>query len=653
MAKPTFYITTPIYYPSAKLHIGHAYTTVAGDAIARYKRLKGFDVRYLTGTDEHGQKIQEKAKEAGVTPQAFVDEVVEEIKVLWDRLEISYDDYIRTTEDRHKKVVEHVFETLLKSGDIYLGEYEGWYSVPDETYYTESQLVDGKSPDSGHPVELVREECYFFRLSKYADRLIEYFESHPDFILPESRKTEMINNFLKPGLQDLAVSRTTFDWGIQVPSNPKHVVYVWVDALTNYISSLGYGTDNDELFNRYWPADVHLVGKEIVRFHTIIWPALLMALDLPLPKQVFAHGWLLMKDGKMSKSKGNVVDPIPLIDRYGLDSVRYYLLREVPFGADGTFTPEAFVDRLNFDLANDLGNLLNRTIAMIKKYFDGNIPAYNGNVTAFDAELLNVVKETTRKTEEAMEHMEFSVALTNIWQLVSRANKYIDETQPWILVKEESKREELASVMRHLAGVLRHVAIMIQPFMTRAPKEMFRQLGLEGEDMSWEALDRFADFSDAVVTDGTPIFPRRDVKEEVDAIQEMMREASKARIEETETASVEEADEDIRPEITIDVFDQVEFRVGQIVEADKIKKAKKLLKLQVDLGKETRQIVSGIAEWYAPEDLVGKKVIVVANLKPVKLRGELSQGMILAADRDGKLELATVSDQMPNGAIVK
>ncbi|MFY7868981.1 MAG: methionine--tRNA ligase subunit beta, partial [Exiguobacterium sp.] len=404
---------------------------------------------------------------------------------------------------------------------------------------------------------------------------------------------------------------------------------------------------------RYWPADVHLVGKEIVRFHTIIWPALLMALDLPLPKQVFAHGWLLMKDGKMSKSKGNVVDPIPLIDRYGLDSVRYYLLREVPFGADGTFTPEAFVDRLNFDLANDLGNLLNRTIAMIKKYFDGNIPAYKGNVTAFDAELLNVVKETTRKTEEAMEHMEFSVALTNIWQLVSRANKYIDETQPWVLVKEESKREELASVMTHLAGVLRHVAIMIQPFMTRAPKEMFRQLGLEGEDMSWEALDAFADFSDAVVTDGTPIFPRRDVKEEVDAIQEMMRQASKARIEETETASVEEADEDIRPEITIDVFDQVEFRVGQIVEADKIKKAKKLLKLQVDLGKETRQIVSGIAEWYAPEDLVGKKVIVVANLKPVKLRGELSQGMILAADRDGKLELATVSDQMPNGAIVK
>ncbi|MDV2686740.1 methionine--tRNA ligase [Alkalihalophilus lindianensis] len=658
----TFYLTTPIYYPSAKLHIGHAYTTVAGDAMARYKRLRGYDVRYLTGTDEHGQKIEQKAAEKGLTPQQFVDEIVADIQSLWKKLDISYDDFIRTTEERHKNVVQTIFERLLAQGDIYLDEYEGWYSIPDETFYTELQLVDpirnedgkiigGKSPDSGHPVEKVREQSYFFRMSKYADRLLKFYEDNPTFIQPESRRNEMINNFIKPGLEDLAVSRTSFKWGVQVPSNPEHVVYVWIDALSNYITALGYGQDSDELYQKYWPANVHLVGKEIVRFHTIYWPIMLMALDLPLPKKVFAHGWLLMKDGKMSKSKGNVVDPESLIDRYGLDALRYYLLREVPFGSDGVFTPEGFVERVNYDLANDLGNLLNRTVAMINKYFNGALPTYVKDATPFDSELLDLVNATVTKVENAMEEMEFSVALTAIWQLVSRTNKYIDETQPWMLAKDESKQEELGSVMYHLAESLRYVSVLIQPFLTETPKKIWAQLGLNAEVTSWESLSNFAQIpAGTTVQKGQPIFPRLEVPEEVAYIVEKMGGAkpSEGKKEETKQEDIPEVDE-----ITIDDFTKVELRVAEVLGAEPVKGADRLLKIQLDLGYEKRQVVSGIAKYYSAEELKGKKVICVTNLKPVKLRGELSQGMILAGSKGKKLQLATIDGSLPNGAQVK
>ncbi|NRG48241.1 methionine--tRNA ligase [Bacillus sp. CRN 9] len=645
----TFYLTTPIYYPSGNLHIGHAYTTVAGDAMARYKRMRGFDVMYLTGTDEHGQKIQEKAQETNVTPQQYVDGIVEGIQELWNKLDISYDDFIRTTENRHKEIVEKIFAQLLEQGDIYLGEYEGWYCTPCESYYTETQLVDGNCPDCGRPVHRVKEESYFFKVSKYAERLLNYYEENPSFIQPESRKNEMINNFIKPGLEDLAVSRTTFDWGIKVPGNPKHVIYVWIDALSNYITALGYGSDNDSKYLKYWPADVHLVGKEIVRFHTIYWPIMLMALDLPLPKKVFAHGWLLMKDGKMSKSKGNVVDPVTLIDRYGLDSLRYYLLREVPFGADGVFTPEGFVERINFDLANDLGNLLNRTIAMINKYFDGVIPAYEGSNGEFDQALVQMNKETVIKYEEAMENMEFSVALASIWQLVSRSNKYIDETKPWVLAKEETDRQALASTMYHLAESLRRISVLLQPFLTRTPKKIFTQLNIDKVELtSWESLDTFGTIPEGIqVQKGDPIFPRLDINEEVEFIKTKMQGAAPAPVEKK---PIEKPDSE---EITIDDFMKVDLRVAQVIEAEAVKKADKLLKLQLDLGYEKRQVVSGIAKFYQPEDLVGRKVICVTNLKPVKLRGELSEGMILAGSEDGELSLATIAESLPIGARVK
>lgn len=665
--KETFYITTPIYYPSGKLHIGNSYTTIACDAVARYKRLMGFDVFYLTGVDEHGQKIEKKAEELGVDPQEYVDKMAADVKKLWKTLDISYDKFIRTTDDYHKAAVQKIFDRLLEQGDIYLGEYEGWYSVSDEEFFTETQLAEvykdedgkvigGKAP-SGHEVELVKEESYFFRMSKYADRLLEYYEEHPEFIQPESRKNEMINNFIKPGLEDLAVSRTTFSWGINVKNDPKHVVYVWIDALSNYITALGYGSEDDQLFQKYWPADVHMVGKEIVRFHTIYWPIMLMALDIPLPKKVFGHGWLLMKDGKMSKSKGNVVYPEMLVERYGLDALRYYLLRAVPFGSDGVFTPEDFVSRVNYDLANDLGNLLNRTIAMINKYCDGMVPDYASLVTPFDSELSTTAANVVGRYHDAMEKMEFNTALAEIWVLISRANKYIDETEPWVLAKDEEKKKELESVMIHLAESLRITAILLQPIMTETPTKIFNQLGLDAETMNLEGL-HFGEFPSGtkVVAKGTPIFPRLELEEEIAYIQAKMSEGTQTNEdsvkwdpEETELVSTKEK------QIKFDVFEKVELKVAEVINCQKVEGADKLLQFRLDAGDDQdRQILSGIAEFYPdPSELIGKKLVIVANLKPRKMRGLISQGMILSAEAaDGSLQVIEAPKGMPNGSEV-
>lgn len=670
--KPTFYITTPIYYPSGKLHIGNSYTTIACDVLARYKRLQDFDVFFLTGTDEHGLKIEQKAKALEMTPQAYVDKMAADIKALWKLLDISNDKFIRTTDDYHERAVQNIFEKLLAKGDIYLGKYVGWYSVSDEEYFTESQLAEvyrdengkmigGKAP-SGHEVQLVEEDCYFFKMSKYADKLVEYYNAHPDFIIPENRKTEMLNNFIKPGLEDLALTRTSFNWGVKVPSNPKHVVYVWIDALCNYITALGYETGDDEsLFKKYWPADVHMVGKEIVRFHTIYWPIILMALDLPLPKHIIGHGWLLMKDGKMSKSKGNVVYPEMLVERYGLDALRYYLMRAVPFGNDGIFTPEDFVGRVNYDLANDLGNLLNRTVAMINKYRAGQVPAFVSGVTAFDADLEALAAETIKAYEAEMEAVKFSNALDALWKFVSRSNKYIDETEPWALAKDEAKAQELDSVLAHLVASLRLIAVLLQPVMTKAPKEIFHQLGL-GENLPAIKDLAYADLAvSQVIVKGQPIFPRLEVEKEVEYIKSKMTANEKAK---GRKAMAQKAAQGFDPTtttlkltkdaISFDKFDKVELKVAKIKEVSKVEGADKLLKFRLDAGDEgDRQILSGIAQWYPNfEELVGKNVIAVTNLKPRKMRGEVSQGMLLSAEFGETVQLITVPENIPAGSLV-
>ena len=646
-----YYITTPLYYPSNKLHIGHAYTTVAVDTMARYKKMRGFDVTFLTGTDEHGQKLERAAMEAGKTPKSYIDGIVAGIRELWKILDIENDIFIRTTDDYHKLAVQKIFKKLYEQGDIYKSSYEGLYCTPCETFFTEIQLKEGNCPDCGRSVEKVQEESYFFKLSKYADRLIKHIEDNPEFIMPISRRNEMLNNFLRPGLSDLAVSRTSFKWGIPVEFDPGHVIYVWVDALSNYATALGFMSDDESNYKKYWPADVHVVGKEIIRFHTIIWPIMLMALGAELPKQIFGHGWLLFDGGKMSKSKGNVVDPNILVNKYGSDAIRYFLMREIVFGQDGNFNNEVLVQRINSDLANDLGNLVSRTGGMIEKYFGGVVPAEH-SPTEYDKSLIEMAESTCEKVENYMDKMQFNDALIEIWNLVRRSNKYADETSPWVLIKDPAKKSELANVLYNLSEVIRIVSILITPFMPKTSPEIWAQLNMNNpEILTWEKSKTFGLLPKEVkVSKGAILFPRLDIKKELSELEALggggTAMPAHEKVKKDELAKKEDTGI-----IAIDDFFKVEMKLGEVIECERVEGSEKLLKSQIKVGSKMRQILSGIAQFYTPEEMVGKKVALVLNLKPRKMMGHLSEGMVLAAkDENGNLSLLTADKTVDSGA---